>query len=107
MRATLFRKHMLRCFLLLAGLVGLARPLWAQPAKPPITPRSPAECLTSPREVLKTLYYAVVAYDFAPQLIDEAIACLDLDPARAPEPAESARLAIDLEQILRTLCVPI
>jgi MscS family membrane protein len=69
--------------------------------------RAPRDFLTSPRETLKTLYYAVVAYDFQPKLIDEAIACLDIDPARAEEAAEAARLAIDLEQVLRILCIPI
>jgi MscS family membrane protein len=53
------------------------------------------------------LYYAVIAYDFQPKLIDEAIACLDLDAARAEDSAEGARLAIDLEGVLRILCIPI
>jgi MscS family membrane protein len=69
--------------------------------------RSPRELLTSPRETLKTLYYAIVAYDLQPRLVDEAVACLDLDPARTDNPADAARLVIDLEQILRTLCVPL
>jgi MscS family membrane protein len=74
-------------------------------AKPAITVRSPRDCLCSPRETLRTLYYAIVAYDKAPQLVDEAILCLDLDPARAANAVEASRLAIDLELILRTLCV--
>jgi MscS family membrane protein len=95
-------------------LCGLAAAVTAQPAQPPakaapvlISARQPREFLTSPRETLKTLYYAVVAYDFQPKLIDEAIACLDLDLGRADDPAEGARLAIDLEQVLRILCIPI
>jgi MscS family membrane protein len=73
-----------------------------------ITARPPREFLTSPRETVKTLYFAITAYDFQPRLIDEAIACLDLGPARvAVDPAEAARFAIELEQVLRTLCVPL
>ena len=106
-----FAKRSVNTFLVLGGLVAAALALRAEPPppakQPPITARSPRESLVSPREALKTLYYAVVAYDFAPQLIDEAISTLDLDPALAADSAEAARLAIDLEQVLRTLCVPI
>jgi MscS family membrane protein len=86
-----------------------ATTLSAQPPAntPLVVARPPREFLTSPRETLKAFYYAVVAYDFRPQLIDEAVACLDLDDARRSDPAESARLAIDLEQVLRILCVPL
>jgi MscS family membrane protein len=73
----------------------------------PLAPRLPGQFLVSPRETLKTLYFATVAYDLRPVLLDEAIACLDLDSGRAADAAEAARLAIDLEQIMRTLCVPI
>jgi MscS family membrane protein len=63
--------------------------------------------LATPRETLKTLYYAVIAYDMRPQLIDEAIACLELDESQKADPAESARLAIELENILKALSVPL
>jgi MscS family membrane protein len=63
--------------------------------------------LSSPRATLKTLYFATVAYDVRPDLLDEAIACLDLNTSNMCERAEAARLAIDLEQILRTLCMPV
>ncbi len=72
------------------------------PKAPPL-----AEALRTPRETLKTLYYAVMAYDFRPQLIDEAIACLELDDGSSREPAEAARLAIELEGVLRELSVPL
>jgi MscS family membrane protein len=75
--------------------------------KPAAASRPTSAFLASPRETLKSLYFAVVAYDFRPQLMDEAVACLDLDPARAADPAEGPRLAIELEQILRILCIPI
>jgi MscS family membrane protein len=111
MRVTPSCKRVAKCVLLLGCFVGAAPALFAQPAqpqpKPALTLRSPGEFLTSPRETLKTLYYAVVAYDIQPRLIDEAIACLDLDPAWVESRSEAARLAIDLEQVLRTLCVPI
>ncbi len=100
-----------RLALVLCLLVGSETAVRAQVAAPPksspITVRSPRECLTSPRETLRTLYYAIVAYDKAPQLVDEAILCLDLDTVRAADRVEASRLAIDLEQILRTLCVSI
>jgi MscS family membrane protein len=67
----------------------------------------PRERLCSPRETLRTLYFAAIAYDFRPALVDEAVACLDLGPDQTADPAEAVRLAIDLEQVLRTLCVPV
>src|SRR5207249_3069487 len=100
--------------LFLGGLVAAPSPLFAQApqlaerlASHLITVRPPGEFLTSPRETLKTLYFAVVAYDLQPQLMEEAVACLDLDPARAANPTEAARLAIELEQTLRILCIPL
>jgi MscS family membrane protein len=63
--------------------------------------------LRSPRETLKTLYYAVMAYDYRTNLIDDAIACLELDDSQAQDPAEAARLAIQLESVLRELNVPL
>ncbi len=113
MCATIFRKPAAILFLVCGALVATGAPLFSQAPPPPrlaaapLTARSPRDFLGSPREVLKTLYYAVVAYDLRPQLMDEAAACLALDAARAADPAEAARLAIELEQILRTLCVPL
>jgi MscS family membrane protein len=111
MRATHFRFGAATPALLLCGLlVSGASLLAGEPqtaAAPPLAPRSPIEFLASPRETLKTLYFATVAYDVRPELLAEAVACLDLDSARSAECSEAARLAIDLEQILRTLCVPI
>jgi MscS family membrane protein len=95
--------------LVLGVLAAFASALPAQVPQsyPPIVVRPPREFLTSPRATLEALYYAVIAFDVRPQLMAEAVACLDLDPARAADPAEAARLAIELEQILRILCVPI
>jgi MscS family membrane protein len=111
MRETHFRNGAATRALVLCGLLSIGGSPAAgdapTAAAPPIAQRSPSEFLTSPRETIKTLYFATVAYDVRPELLAEAIACLDLDPARAADPAEAARLAIDLEQILRTLCVPI
>jgi MscS family membrane protein len=91
--------------LALCGLLATTAPLFAQIEKvPPAAPRPLRECLATPRETLKTLYYAAVAFDLQPQLMDEAVACLELDPARA---ADAARLTVELEQTLRILCVPI
>ncbi len=119
---------------LLAGLVALGAPACAQTNKPAEakTPpaktkvktsevaladrlRSPyevdrpiADKLRSPRETLRTLYFAVMLYDLFPQIINDAIACLDLD-AMQPRPAEedAALLALDLEQVLQGLALPL
>ncbi len=113
MRAIQIRKRLTTTTLALCWLLGSTPILCADPAppaeKPPTTlaARSPQEFLASPRETLKTLYFAVVAYDLQPQLIDEAVACLDLDAAQVADRAETARLAIELEQTLRILCIPI
>ncbi len=113
MRSTHSRRHRMVVAITFGWLTALASGLPAQtppPARPalaPPPPRSQAQYLASPRETLKTLYFAAVAYDMQPQLVDEAVACLDPDPARGIDHAEAVRLAIDLEQILRTLCVPI
>jgi hypothetical protein len=106
------RKTLSTAILTLGCLVGTVPAVLAQAAqsaeKAPVPARSPRECLTSPRETLKTLYFAVVAYDLQPQLVEEAVACLDLNSALVEDgKAEAIRLAIELEQILRILCVPI
>jgi MscS family membrane protein len=99
-----------------AGLLLLAGPLQAQTLKdsgaaqavkapeerPPLT-----ELLRTPRETLKTLYYSVKAYDYRPPFIDDAIACLELDDSQRRDTAEAARLAIQLENILKELSVPL
>jgi MscS family membrane protein len=99
-------------FLLLCCLPAGVSVLRARPAAPDGkaeshlgAARSPREFLASPRETLRTLYFSIIAYDHRPELMDEAVACLELGPDSVAQPAESARLAIDLEQVLRTLCV--
>jgi MscS family membrane protein len=95
------------------GMNLAATPLLAQNAevlsKNPINPEAynQRQPLSSPRETLKTLYFSAVAYDVRPELLDEATGCLDLDPSAMASRSETARLVIDLEQILRTLCVPV
>ncbi len=111
MRATSWWKWLTTVLAVLCGLAARAS------ASPPVLPpkraavvqgaRPPSECLTSPRETLRTLYYAAVAYDVRPYLVDEAVACLDLCAVRAADPAEGVRLVLDLEQVLRTLCVSV
>ena len=41
------------------------------------------EKLRSPRETLRTLYYAAILYDVFPEMIDDAVACLDVEGVRA------------------------
>src|SRR5262249_24230472 len=67
-----------------------------------------ADKLRSPRETLKTLYYAVVLYDLFPPIIEDALACLDLDALRPrPAPEAAAMLALDLEYVLQVLALPL
>jgi MscS family membrane protein len=70
--------------------------------------RSLKEKLRSPRETLKTLYFSIALYDLFPLMIDDAVACLDLDGLR-PRPAaeDAARLALDLEYVLQSLALPL
>jgi MscS family membrane protein len=98
-------KRTIGAVLVLGCLMATPSVLFADDVAKSVRPRT--EFLSSPREALKTLYYAAVAYDMQPQLMDEAVACLDLDPARAADQAEAVRLAIELEQTLRILCIPI
>src|SRR5215471_110983 len=118
--------------LLLAGLGPLPLPVSAQPAKadkatpvstkekPKAAPlidrlRSPyeadrpvAEKLRTPRKALETFYYAVIMYDIFPEMIADAVACLDLDEVRpSPDAAAAAMMALDLENILDSLALPL
>ena len=101
----------------LIGLACMDCPAYAQAAQP-AAPRTPlekllaerllgprnerplAERLRSPRETVKTLYFAITLYDVFPQLMDEATSCLDLDGLQ-PRPTleDSAMLALDLEYV--------
>jgi len=74
---------------------------------PPGPDRPLADKLRTPRETLKTLYFSVVVYDFHPQVIDDAIACLEIDGTSPLTPAEAAVRAIELEQVLRELNLPL
>ena len=70
--------------------------------------RTPAEKLRSPRETLKTLYFAVNLYDVFPEMIGDAVACLDLDGLQ-PRPTHdnATMLALDLENTLDGLALPL
>jgi MscS family membrane protein len=75
----------------------------------PYEPDRPvADKLRSPREMLKTFYFAVILYDLFPEMIADAIACLDLDAVQ-PRPAldDAAPLALNLENILNRLALPL
>jgi MscS family membrane protein len=70
--------------------------------------RPVAEKLRSPREALTTLYFAIMLYDIFPEMIADAVACLDLDEVRSrPAPADAAMLALDLENVLDSLALPL
>lgn len=70
--------------------------------------RPVADKLRSPRETLKTLYFAILTYDLFPRMIEDAIACLDLDALEPrPAPEDAAMLALDLEYILQSVALPL
>ncbi|HLJ95511.1 MAG TPA: mechanosensitive ion channel domain-containing protein [Gemmataceae bacterium] len=69
--------------------------------------QSPLAKLRTPRETVKTLYFSIIAYDFHPALIDDAIACLEKNPEQARTAGELSRLAIELDAILQELCLPL
>jgi MscS family membrane protein len=122
------------CFalVLIVGSGPLALPVRAQPAQATPSPNLPArekvkeiplidrlrspyepdrpvaDKLRSPRETLKTFYFAVLLYDLFPEMIADAIACLDLDGVQ-PRPAldTAAALALSLENILNRLALPL
>jgi MscS family membrane protein len=75
----------------------------------PLDPDRPLQDkLRSPRETLKTLYFAVTIYDLFPQMIEDATACLDLDSLTPrPAPQDAAILALDLEEVLQSLALPL
>ncbi len=82
------------------------------PGSPGPRPLAPVDVgifqkLRSPRATLQTLYYAVDVYDYHPQLIDDAVACLDLGTSMPPDSASAALLAVQLECVLKSLDIPL
>src|SRR5262249_20264552 len=61
----------------------------------------------SPRDTLKTLYFAIDVYGQLPERLDDAVACLGEKPASREEEQVAARLAIQLEAILAVAAVPL
>lgn len=111
-------------FVAFAFLLCIAASLSAQPPKvaQPIAPkplserfktprdteRTVVEKLRSPRETLKTLYFAVITYDYFPIMMEDALLCLDLENMQPrPAPADAIMMAIDLEEVLQTLALPL
>jgi MscS family membrane protein len=75
----------------------------------PLDPDRPlTDKLRSPRETLKTLYFAVLTCDLFPRMIEDAVACLDLDALKPrPDTQDAAKLVLDLEYILQSLAIPL
>src|SRR5262249_40269775 len=61
----------------------------------------------SPRDTLKTLYFAIDVYGQLPGRIGDAVACLGEKPSSREEEQVAARLAIQLEAILAVAAVPL
>jgi hypothetical protein len=83
-------------------------PLLARLRSPYEADRPLTEKLRSPRETLRTLYYAVLLYDIFPEMIDDAIACLDVESVH-PRPGrdDAAKMALVLENVLDSLALPL
>lgn len=71
------------------------------------SPPSPNAKFATPWETLKTLYFSIIAYDLQPTLVNDAVACLEPTPDCADDFCEAARLAFELETVLRELCLPV
>jgi MscS family membrane protein len=85
-----------------------AKPLADRLTSPHDLGRPLVDKLRSPRETLKTLYFAVALYDVFPEMMRDAVACLDLDAVHPlPGGEDVTLLAIDLEQVLQTLSLPL
>lgn len=64
------------------------------------------EKLRSPREMMKTFFFAVALYDAFPGMIEDALLCLELDREQL-QGGEGTQLAIELEALLRDLEIPL
>ena len=85
-----------------------SKPLVERLRSPRETDRPMADKLRSPRQTLETLYFAATFYDAFPEMIEDAIGCLDLDSLRPrPGPQDAAMMALSLEDILQDLALPL
>lgn len=64
------------------------------------------EKLSSPRETLRTFFFALNTYDRFPEMIEDALACLDLDCWKMGR-EEGTFLALELEKVLSYLEIPL
>jgi hypothetical protein len=69
--------------------------------------RPEAEKLRSPRETLKTLYFAVINYDKFPEMAQDAVACLDLPAQPRPSADDAMMTCLTLEYVLQSLAIPL
>lgn len=69
--------------------------------------RPEADKLRSPRETLKTLYFAIINYDKFPEMARDAIACLDLPAQPRPSPDDAMMTCLSLEYVLQSLAIPL
>src|SRR5262245_56189747 len=74
---------------------------------PPGGEKGAAPEYRSPRETLKTLYFAIDAYGQLPERIDDAAACLGEKPRSREEEQAATQLVIQLEAILAVAAVPL
>src|SRR4051812_5420189 len=78
------------------------------PRRDPVGPDRPlAEKLRSPRETLQTLYYSIDVYDYFPNMIGDAVACLDVCECMPADSAFAALVAVQLECVLKSLDIPL
>src|SRR5688572_24098847 len=64
------------------------------------------EKLRSPRETMRTFLFAVNTYDVFPEMMEDALVCLDLDFWKMSR-EEGTFLALELDKILSHLEIPL
>lgn len=89
----------------MGAIVGLAMLLGGSAARA----QAPVDLskFATPRQTLKTFYFSMLAYDFRTALIEDAVACLEPGPTGRRDFAELARLAVELDEILREICLTV
>src|SRR5262245_62196347 len=82
-------------------------PSLAGKLRSPFRPDQPlTEKLRSPRETMRTFLFAAITYDMFPEMMEDALACLDLEFWRMSR-EEGTFLALELDKILAHLELPL
>jgi MscS family membrane protein len=87
--------------------VAPAQPNIRDKIKSPLRREEPlTKKLATPRETLRTFYFAINTYDMFPEMMEDALLCLDLEFWKMGK-EEGTFLALELEKILSHLEIPL